>query len=659
MAPLDTYLQFILDYAPYFYYIPGSGVDLTFGRGVAAAAFAIDFLCEAYQDKQFEGRKTEIYNKIVSLADWILTQQCTVDTSDAYGGFRSNENSLYFYSVDACRVIPALLKAYELTNTAAYLTAAVLAGKTFLKTMQDKQTYGGFARAVIVPTQEKNNVWQVAADNDCCQKWWYETYSLWNWSVGDLMVEVGCPGWNFIKVCSYGGGMRFLIVDIPKEAIVLSAHLKLTAYSDKSITMVNSKIRGELSPNPATFSTMADYDGRPRTSAVVNWDDIPAWTKDVEYISPNFKSVMQEIVNQHESGDAVVIFWDDHDDRSTHLENCCRVAHAYSGGAKRPKLEVTWKEVVWDDCTWLLQMDIECLYGLIGLKMLAEKYDSESASTYEAMMTKLTAFLRSGFENLWLYYDSSDDEWHRVGLSENEIYDDPFAYGLIGLYDYEGWSLSCEKVYEIINTIPASADYPGYNPNICWAGYIDVLKRKSACDYYDAVTSGILHDIRAAKDKPSLELSVQIINLHYEEFMFWGVKFLDYSYEENKQSIITVSWLALLLLRYKPARGPFISILQKHGENVTLYSIVQSAETVSYGEGISIKAVVRLAMPDELVIEPGYTVTDFIMVYTLIPIRHHDKIQRHGVDYEVGPPQLFRLKGEPVYYRALCRRLVQ
>jgi hypothetical protein len=459
VSALDTYLQFILDYAPYFYYIPGTGVDPTFGRGVAAAAFAIDFLYEAYQDKQFESQKMDIYNKIVALADWVLTQQCIDPAKKAYGGFKSNENSTFYYSIDACRVIPSLLRAYELTKDSDYLNAAVLAGKTFLKTMQDKQAYGGFARFVDI--------------ND----------------------------------------------------------------------------------------------------------------------------------------------------------------------------------------TWDLKLDVECLHGLIGLKMLC-KYDSENKSQYETMMETAVSFLEEGFENLWLHYDPSDSSWHRVGLTENEIYDDPFAYALLGLFDYEGWTLSCEKVYEFINSIAASADYPGYNAKICWAGYIDVVRRKAACDYYDAVTSGILHDVRAVKDKPSLELSVQIINLHYEEFMFWGVKFFDWSPVENKQSIITVSWLGLLLLRYRPPIGSFITFLEKYGKNLTLYSIVESGETVSYGAGINIKGVVRLVMPDELVLEPGYAVTDFIMIYTLIPLRHHDKIRRAGVDFEVGPPQLFRLKGEPVYYRALCRRLL-
>jgi len=460
MAALDTYLQFILDNAPYFYYIPGSGPDLSFGRGVASAAFSIDFLFEAYQDERFENRKTEIYNKIISLADFILTQQCVDNGKKAYGGFKSNETSSYYYSIDACRVIPSLLKAYQLTNDVDFLDSAKLAGATFLKTVQDKQTYGGFARAVDV------------------------------------------------------------------------------------------------------------NDG------------------------------------------------------------------------------------------WLLQMDVECLYGLIGLKMFAEQYDVANATAYQTMMSKATDFLRGGFENLWLFYDPSDEDWHRMGLSENEVYDDPFAYALIGLYSYEGWSLSCEKVYEFINTIPASADYAGYNPNICWAGYIDIVKRKAACDYYDCVTSGILHGIRAAKDKPSLELSVQIMNAHYEESMFWGVKFLDFSFVENKQSTITVSWLGLMLLHYQPVRTPFKAFLEKFGESVTLYPVLQAGETVFYGEGISIKAIASLRLPEEIIIEPGYTVNDFVTLYTLIPIRTHDKIRRHGVEYEASPVQLFRFKGEPDHYRAICRRLV-
>jgi len=456
----EAYYQFVMDYAPYVYVIPGSGPDPAFGRAAFAAAFAIDFLYEAYSVKQFETRKTEIYNKIVSLADWILTQQCTDPAKKAYGGFKSNEISIYYYSVDACRVIPSLLRAYELTNDADYLDSAKLAGATFLKTMQDQQAYGGFARAI----------------------------------------------------------------------------------------------------------TIAD--------------------------------------------------------------------------------------------AWLLQMDVECLYGLIGLKLLAEEYDTANASTYQDIMTKAVDFLREGFENLWLHYDPSDEEWHRIGLSENEIYDDPFAYALLGLYDYEGWSLTCQKAYNFINSIRASAQYPAYNPAICWAGYIDVISRFSACDYYDAVTSGILWKIRKHHDKPSLEFSMKIIDKHQDQFMFWGVKHADYSYVENKKAMATVCWLSLLYLNYEPPTTRFTQILRQNGETITLYPIKEASDQTSYGEGIDIKAIVSPVRAEEILIEPGYILNDYLTIHVFAPIRQHDKIRRKGIDYEVLDIQAFDWRGETAHFKATLRRLI-
>jgi hypothetical protein len=456
----EAYYQFVMDYAPYVYVIPPGTPDREWGRAAFAAAFAIDFLYEAYSAKQFEDRKTDIYNKIVSLADWLLTQQCTDPAKKAYGGFKSNENSTYYYSVDACRVIPSLLRAYELTSNSDYLNSAKIVGATFLKTMQDQQAYGGFARAVTI------------------------------------------------------------------------------------------------------------------TDA------------------------------------------------------------------------------------WLLQMDVECLYGLIGLKMLAEKHDVANASLYQTIMAKAVSFLREGFENLWLHYDPADSSWHRVGLSENEIYDDPLAYALIGLYAYEGWTLSCQKVYNFINTIRASAQYPAYNPAICWAGYIDVVTRFPACDYYDAVTSGILWKIRKNHDKPSFTFSKQIIEKHQNEFMFWGTKHADYSYVENKQAMVTVCWLAQSFLNYEEPQTRFTQILRSKGENITLYPIREAAETVSYGEGIDVQAIVSPTRVEEVLIEPGYIVNDYLNVYTFTPLRQHDKIRRKGVDYDVLGVQALDLAGETAYFKANCRRLV-
>jgi hypothetical protein len=467
-VPQD-YFDFIMNYAPYAYVIPGSGPDPTWGKTAFAAAFAIDFLCEAYEAAQFETQKNEVYDKVVSLADWLLTQQCTDPARLAYGGFKSTETSTYYYSVDAARVIPALFGAHKLTGTPVYLDAAKLAAATFLYSMQHPPTptvhdkyYGGFARAV----------------------------------------------------------------------------------------------------------TISD--------------------------------------------------------------------------------------------AWLPEMDTENLYGLIGLKMLTE-HDLDNKLKYETMMSDASAFLRSGLETLYLEYrppPTGDGNWHRVGLTENEVYDDPFAYALLGLFDYEGWSLTVEKVYSFINSIRASAQHPAYNPAVCWAGYIDVASRFPACDYYDAVTAGILEEIRKQHDKSSLEFSAKIIGKHPSEFMYWGVKHTDYSSVEDKQTMATVCWLSRMLLNYEDPFTRFTQVLRSKGENVVLYPVWEAGSTVSYGEGVDIKAIVAPLRTDEIVIEPGYIINDYLTVYVFAPVRQHDKIRRKGVDYEVVAVQEFDFQGDTLYRRAVCRRVL-
>ncbi len=448
-----------MDYAPNVYVIPPNTPDPEFGKGVLAASFAIDFLHDAYSTKQFQDRQTAIYDKIVSLADWILTQQCLDPARKANGGFQSAEASTYYYSVDACRALPSLLRTYGLTGDSSYLESAKLSA-TFLKTMQDQQAYGGFARAV----------------------------------------------------------------------------------------------------------TLAD--------------------------------------------------------------------------------------------ALLLQLDVECLYGLIGLRMLAEEYDTANTAVYQGIMSKAVGFLREGFEGFWLNFDPADGSWHRVGLNENEVYDDPFAYALLGLYEVEGWSASCQKVYHTLNNIRASAKYPAYDPAVCWAGYIDVVSRFSACDYYDAVTSGILWKIRSNHDKPSLKLSVEVIGKHAAEFMFWGAKHTDYSYVENKQSMVTVCWLSALFLHYEEPATQFTKILWSKGEAVTLYPVREAAAIITYGEVLDLLAVVSSLKAEQVMLEAGYYLNDYVAFYTFLPVRVHDKIRRQGEDYEIQTVTPFTFSNQRFYFKSIARRLI-
>jgi len=460
----------------YTYYVAKNGKvegpDPAYGKGAFPAAFAIDFLYEAYSASQFASKQTEIKNKIVELADFILTQQCTDPAKKAYGGFKNSEAGTEYWSIDAGRCIPPLLKAYTLTSTVGYLNAAKLAGYTFLYNMQHQPSILGV----------------------------HDKY--------------------------YGGFARYV--------------------------------------------TIAD--------------------------------------------------------------------------------------------AWSQPMNVEDLYDFIGLKMLAETYDIVNKTTYETMMTDAIAFLREGFEDLYLWFDpkpSGDGKWHRVGLSETQIYDDPMSFALLGLYTYEGWSPTCQRVYNFIQTIRASAQYPAYNPAICWPGYIDVVTRFPACTYYDAITSGILWKIRAVHDKPSLALSMQIINKYQKEFLVsWGPLFTDYSPITAQKAMGNTSWLAQLFLNYADPLTNFTRILDLEGENLLLYPIREAAETVTYSEALSIKATVTVGTAGEIMIEPGYMLEDHITIYTFLPIRVHDKVRRAGVDYEVLTVQGFDLNGDPEYYKSVCRRLI-
>jgi len=458
----DAYYQLVMDHAPYLYVIPPDTPDYASGRAVSAAAFAIDFLLDAYRLESSSTVKMQIYAKLLSLADFILNQQCTNPDKLAYGGFRANENSTLYYSIDACRCIPALLKIYELTGRTRkqYFDAAKLAGYTFLKAMQDED-YGGFHRAVDL--------------NDTVQT----------------------------------------------------------------------------------------------------------------------------------------------------------------------------------------QMDVECLYGLIGLKMLAEIYDSINIQVYREMMSRAADFLKQGFEGFWLYYDPSDDKWHREGLNEQHVYADVYAYALLGLMDYEGWSLLCRKVYTYLNTVKPNSVYPAYNPAICWAGYIDVASHFPACDYYDAVTTGILWRIRRIHDLPSYRFSKEVLEKYEDEFMFWGVKQDDFTPVENKYGIITVSWLGSFLANYAEAPTTrFMQITKAHGEPIAYYMTKKVGEALDYMDPIDVEAVVTLARADEVLVEPGYLPSDYITVYTYAALRPRDKVRYGGKDYEVLNVQLYSWRGDPAYYKANCRRLI-
>jgi len=201
----------------------------------------------------------------------------------------------------------------------------------------DDKTASGFSRRV-------NSIinLQVGASTDDCDKRWSLATSTWTFSLTEGGFLAGYENENVQKV---GAGMRLLNVTIPPGSTIDTAYLTITCIVGRSGVVVRSIVRGEAADNAATFSTVANYDARTRTTALVYWDAIPAWTLDAAYNSPEIKTVVQEIVNRGGwlSGNAMVFFWDDHDGRSTAGNGTDRIGYAYDAStSKAPKLHIEY-----------------------------------------------------------------------------------------------------------------------------------------------------------------------------------------------------------------------------------------------------------------------------------------------------------------------------
>ena len=97
-------------------------------------------------------------------------------------------------------------------------------------------------------------------------------------------------------------GIRFRDILIPSGATITSATIQFTVdEADDEPTSV--LIYGELSPDAAAYTdATGDITARPRTTAVVEWNDIPNWdtagTAGPDQLTPDLSSIVQEIIEQ-------------------------------------------------------------------------------------------------------------------------------------------------------------------------------------------------------------------------------------------------------------------------------------------------------------------------------------------------------------------------
>jgi len=154
-------------------------------------------------------------------------------------------------------------------------------------------------------------------------------------SASDLgkVIPYVAAGYQNAGAPDFGSAMRFLSLPIPPGANVLEARLRFRAFYSLSNNNVNTRIRCQKAINPPTFSTYADFAARTWTTEYINWDAIGGWTAGEIYISPDFKTPLQEVVDQvdYQVGDALVVLWDDFEERSSANDNTYRAGYSFDG----------------------------------------------------------------------------------------------------------------------------------------------------------------------------------------------------------------------------------------------------------------------------------------------------------------------------------------
>lgn len=93
--------------------------------------------------------------------------------------------------------------------------------------------------------------------------------------------------------------VRFTLADIPKNAIIHAAKLRFSARETQTSGTPKGSIMAQLTADAPAIGTSKNYlTNLTKTTAAIAWDGVGSWINGNKYDSPDFKAVVQELVNQ-------------------------------------------------------------------------------------------------------------------------------------------------------------------------------------------------------------------------------------------------------------------------------------------------------------------------------------------------------------------------
>ncbi len=138
-------------------------------------------------------------------------------------------------------------------------------------------------------------------------------------------------------------GVRFLNVNVPQGATIVTAYIEFQAAASNTQD-TDLTIYGQDSDNASRFDNEEDdISDRPKTDASVTWNNVSAWTNGQKYQTPDFTSVIQEIVDRpgwSDGNDMAMLF------RSTDLDGQRKIVAHDDNPDNAPLLHIEYGIIV-------------------------------------------------------------------------------------------------------------------------------------------------------------------------------------------------------------------------------------------------------------------------------------------------------------------------
>jgi len=303
--------------------------------------------CVAHPPSDYGHTNSSTYLVMVYECDWSgagLPELAdgTVVNLDNWEG----EDSLFFRDTVADKIITALPAGYAYPEGQPYSEEAVKVrsrlinegGTNYLLLGMSALGLNALPEGTIIIDPTVSEEVGSSADDDYRK---YRSGTGWQWYNDTNYSYLGLVD-AYNARC--GTGLRFTGINLPSSATVSSAVVTITSYATDSSTAVNTYIACQDEYNPAQTTSESDHSDRwdDRTSTVITYNNIPAWSYGVEYSTPDISGCVQDVVdNNSGTGSALLVLWNDFDARSS--GGAHRAVRMYdSGSSSAAEIEIVY-----------------------------------------------------------------------------------------------------------------------------------------------------------------------------------------------------------------------------------------------------------------------------------------------------------------------------